>query len=289
MRRRGLPLSGFVLLDKPAGLGSTQAVAAVRRATGAAKAGHGGTLDPAATGLLVVALGEATKALPAVADAPKAYDFAVRWGAETDTDDAEGRVTATSEARPTEAAILAALGAFRGDILQTPPAYSAVKVGGARAYALARAGEAVALAARPLHVVELELTGRPDADRATFRMTCGKGGYVRGIARDLGRALGCLGHVEGLRRLWSGPFALRDAAGWEALGPDLPVLPLERGLHDVPQVRVDAAGAHRLRQGQAAMGEGPAEPGEAWASEGGRAVALGPWDGVTIRPRRVIL
>ena len=216
-RVRGRPVHGWLILDKPAGPTSTAAVTLVRRALDARKAGHAGTLDPAATGLLAVALGEATKTVPHAGDGLKTYRFTVRWGAATTSDDAEGAVIATSEARPTPEAITAALPAFRGDILQVPPQVSAVKVEGARAYDLARAGEVMDLAARQLHVARLELVEVPGPDTAVLEMECGKGGYVRSIARDLGAALGCLGHVQSLRRLAAGPFALGAAVPWEAV------------------------------------------------------------------------
>jgi tRNA pseudouridine55 synthase len=294
--RRGRPISGFALVDKPAGVGSTQVVGRVRWAYGAAKAGHAGTLDPAATGLLVVALGEATKVLPQVTEALKCYEFTVAFGAETDTDDAGGTVLRRTDARPSDAAIEAALAGFRGDILQVPPAYSAVKLAGERAYDLARGGAAPELAARPLRVEELVLLARPDPDRAVLRMVCGKGGYVRSLARDLGRALGCLGHVAALRRLWSGPFAVAGALGWDEIDLANPalaarLLPLEAGLAGLPRCDCPPGAAERLRHGQgAALIAPPAlRWGEAaWAAEGGRAVALGVWEGGTFRPTRVL-
>lgn len=295
--RRGRPISGFLIVDKPAGITSTAVVNKVRWAMQAQKAGHAGTLDPAATGLLAVALGEATKVLPFVTEALKAYEFTIRWGAETATDDAEGAVLRESGIRPAEAAIEAALPAFRGDILQVPPAFSAVKVEGERAYDLARDGEEVTLAARPLRVEELTLLAVPDPDRAVLRMVCGKGGYVRSIARDLGRALGCLGHVEGLRRLWSGPFTLRDAVAWpeiEAAGQgealDARLLPLESALVALPECRCPEASVAALRNGRAAPvfpPDGLRWGEEAWASRGGRAVAMGVFEAGMLRPTRV--
>jgi len=195
--KKGRAVSGWLIVDKPAGVNSTAVVNKVKWAFGAQKAGHAGTLDPDATGVLAVALGEATKTIPYITDALKCYRFRVSFGAATDTDDASGAVIARSDLRPTDAQIEAALAAFRGDISQVPPQYSAVKVDGERAYDLAREGEAMDLAARPLWVERLELLGRPDADHVDLEMVCGKGGYVRSIARDLGRALGCLGHVDG--------------------------------------------------------------------------------------------
>ena len=198
-RKKGRDINGWLIVDKPAGVGSTAVVAKVRWALDAKKAGHAGTLDPDATGVLAVALGEATKTVPLLTEALKAYDFTVTWGAETSTDDAAGEVLRRSDARPVAEAIEAALPAFRGEILQVPPAVSAVKVDGARAYDLAREGEEFTLAARPLWVEELTLT-EARGDQADLHLVCGKGGYVRSIARDLGRALGCLGHVAHLRR-----------------------------------------------------------------------------------------
>ncbi|MCB1388488.1 MAG: tRNA pseudouridine(55) synthase TruB, partial [Rhodobacteraceae bacterium] len=240
---RGRPVNGWLIVDKPAGVTSTAVVGKVRWALDAQKAGHAGTLDPAATGVLAVALGEATKTVPYVTDASKGYRFLVRWGTATDTDDAEGQVIESRETRPTAPQIEAALPAFRGLIQQVPPQFSAVKVEGERAYDIARAGEAMDLAARPLMVERLQLTGQPDPDHAEFEMVCGKGGYVRSIARDLGRALGCLGHVEWLRREWSGPFRAAEGIGIAeidalARSPDLDarLLPLQVALAGLPEL-----------------------------------------------------
>jgi tRNA pseudouridine55 synthase len=287
-----LPVSGWVVLDKPAGMGSTPAVALVRRAFGAAKAGHAGTLDPAARGVLAVALGEATKTVPVLEAAAKGYRFLLRWGAETATDDAEGAVLRQSAARPSRAQIEAALPAFRGEILQVPPQVSAVKVAGARAYDLARAGVAMDLAARPLAVHRLDLVDTPDGDHALLDLDCGKGGYVRSVARDLGRALGCLGHVVWLRRVWSGPF--RAAEGWApeavlaragtaALADCL--RPVEDALAGLPRLDVDGAAAARLRLGAAVPAAAP--EGEVWAALDGRVVALGRVTAGLLRPARV--
>ncbi|MGH6831319.1 MAG: tRNA pseudouridine(55) synthase TruB, partial [Methylocella sp.] len=202
---------GWVVLDKPAGMTSTHAVSRLKRIFNAKKAGHAGTLDPLATGVLPVALGEATKTVPFVQDGEKAYRFTVRWGTETDTDDSDGRVAARSEARPAADAILALLPQFTGTIEQTPPSYSAIKINGERAYDLARGGAAPELSPRPVTIYALDLiaTGR---DEAVFEAHCGKGAYVRAIARDLGRILGCYGHVSALRRTRVGPFYDKDAA-----------------------------------------------------------------------------
>lgn len=293
--RKGQPVHGWVVVDKPAGVTSTTVVARIRRAFDAAKAGHAGTLDPAATGVLAVALGEATKTVPFVTDADKAYRFTVRWGIATDTDDAEGQVTATSDARPDAAAIEVALDGFRGDIQQVPPQYSAVKVEGERAYDLAREGVAMDLVARPLHVARLELVEQPDADHAVFEMVCGKGGYVRSIARDLGAALGTHGHVRELRRLWSGPFVAErglSLGDLDGIGPDAlaaHLLPLETGLHGLPELPLTDLGATRVRNGNPGeVRSSRAAPGEtAWASHQGRPVAVGVYLGGELHPSRV--
>ena len=293
--RKGQAVHGWVVVDKPAGLTSTAVVARVRRAFDAAKAGHAGTLDPAATGVLAVALGEATKTVPFVTDADKAYRFTLRWGVATDTDDAEGQVIATSDTRPDAAAITAALGAFRGDILQVPPQYSAVKVEGERAYDLAREGVALDLAERPLHVARLDLVDQPDPDHATLEMVCGKGGYVRSIARDLGLALGTRAHVTALRRLWSGPFRAEDGLSPDDLDRLDPgaraarLRPLETGLHGLPELPLTDLGALRVRNGN--PGEvlsSRAAPGQtAWASHAGQPVAVGTYLGGMLHPSRV--
>ena len=204
--KKGRAVSGWLVVDKPAGITSTAIVNKVKWAFQAQKAGHAGTLDPAATGVLAITLGEATKTVPYITDALKCYHFRMTFGASTTTDDAEGDVLERSDLRPDDAAIEAALARFRGDIEQVPPQFSAVKVEGERAYDLAREGEAMILAARPLFVERLVIIDRPDVDHVDLEMVCGKGGYVRSIARDLGQALGCLGHVAWLRREWSGPF-----------------------------------------------------------------------------------
>ena len=290
-------VSGWLVVDKPAGIGSTAVVNKVKWAFGAQKAGHAGTLDPDATGVLAVALGEATKTVPYITDALKCYRFMVRFGAATSTDDAAGEVLAQSDLRPSEDAIEAALAAFRGDILQVPPQVSAVKIDGARAYDLVRTGEVVEIAARELWVERLAVLGRPDADHVELEMVCGKGGYVRSIARDLGAALGCLGHVLCLRRAWSGPFSVSDAvtmetvealAGTDAL--DALLKPLELALLGLPELPATAEGAVRLRNGnpgEVTRGVGFGE--EAWASWQGRAIAVGQYRGGALHPARVFV
>ena len=296
MARKGRDISGWLVVDKPAGPTSTAVVNKVRWAFGAKKAGHAGTLDPEATGVLAVALGEATKTVPYITDALKAYTFTVRLGQATNTDDAEGEVIAESDARPTDDEIRAALGPLTGDIMQVPPQFSAVKIDGERAYKRARDGEEMELAARPLFVEELNLVARPDADHVELEMICGKGGYVRSIARDLGAALGCHGHVVSLRRVWSGPFEAEDGVSLELLDElakseelDQYLRPLEEGLADLPELRATAEGAAKLRNGNPGMVlTSDAEYGdEAWASHDGRAVAVGIYRAGELHPSRV--
>ncbi|MBT8416099.1 MAG: tRNA pseudouridine(55) synthase TruB [Silicimonas sp.] len=295
-RKKGRDVSGWLVIDKPPGMGSTAVVNKVRWAFDAKKAGHAGTLDPAATGILAVALGEATKTVPFITDALKAYRFTIRFGGATNTDDAEGEVIATSELRPSDDEIAAALMQFQGDIEQVPPRFSAVKIDGERAYARARAGEDVEIAPRPLYVESLTLNERPDADHAVMEMVCGKGGYVRSIARDLGEALGCLGHVKELRRIWSGPFELDDAVSLDeierlAKSPEIDglLLPLEAGLADLPELRATAEGAARLRNGNPGMviASDVAYGELAWASHDGRPVAVGSYRAGELHPQRV--
>ncbi len=295
-KRKGRPVSGWLVVDKPAGVTSTAVVNKVRWALGAQKAGHAGTLDPSATGVLAVALGEATKTVPYITDALKCYRFMVRLGQATTTDDADGAVIAESAARPSDDEIADALGAFRGEIMQVPPQFSAVKVEGERAYDIARAGEEMELAARPLWVERLEIVSRPDPDHVELEMVCGKGGYVRAIARDLGAGLGCHGHVAWLRRTWSGPFDAEGGLSMEqiealAQTPELDtrLRPLETGLADLPELPATPEGAARLRNGNPGMvltsdvdyGE------EAWASFEGRAVAVGIYKAGELHPSRV--
>lgn len=297
-KRKGRDISGWVVVDKPAGPTSTAIVNKLRWAFDARKAGHAGTLDPDATGVLAIALGEATKTVPYITDALKAYAFTVRLGVSTNTDDAEGEVLKTSDSRPDDGAIKEAMAHFIGDIQQVPPQFSAVKVDGVRAYKKARDGEEMALAARPLFVESLLLVDRPDADHVTLEMVCGKGGYVRSIARDLGAALGCYGHVRELRRVWSGPFDVADALTLEqvealARTPDLDahMKPLELGLADLPQVMASSDGAAKLRNGNPGMVfANDVEYGdECWASFEGQAVAVGRFRSGELHPSRVFV
>lgn len=296
-KRKGRDIHGWVIVDKPAGLSSNAVVGKLRWAFQAKKAGHAGTLDPEATGVLAIALGEATKTVPYVTDALKAYLFRVRLGEATNTDDAEGEVTLTSDLRPTDGEIETALAAFRGQIQQVPPQFSAVKIDGERAYKLARAGAAMDIAARPLWVESLRMTGRPDADHVDLELVCGKGGYVRSIARDLGQALGCQGHVRDLRRIWSGPFDAEQAITLEQVEAlartaeiDMHLLPLETGLDALPRLNATPEGATRLRNGNPGMvlGGDPVEYGDtAWAAQDGQAVAVGTFRAGELHPNRV--
>ncbi len=293
--KKGRAVSGWLIVDKPAGITSTAVVNKVKWALSAQKAGHAGTLDPAATGVLAIALGEATKTVPYITDALKCYRFMVTLGAATTTDDAEGEVIQRSEQRPTDAEIEAALAAFRGDIQQVPPQFSAVKVDGERAYDLAREGEAMDLAARPLWVDSLRLLSRPDANHVELEMVCGKGGYVRSIARDLGQSLGCLGHVQWLRREWSGPFQAAQGVTLDQIDAeaktdalDARLLPLELGLADLPEFPATPEGAVRLRNGNPGMVIASADWGtEGWASLNGQAIAVGHYRSGELHPSRV--
>lgn len=297
-KRKGRDISGWLVVDKPAGITSTAVVNKVRWAMDAKKAGHAGTLDPEATGVLAVALGEATKTVPYITEALKAYVFTVRLGQGTNTDDAEGEVISESDLRPDDDAIKGSLGGFVGDIMQVPPQFSAVKIDGERAYRKARDGEEMELAARPLWVEELLLIDRPDADHVVLEMTCGKGGYVRSVARDLGEALGCKAHVKSLRRIWSGPFQASEGVTLDqvdamAKTPDLDqyLQPLEIGLADLPEVRCLAESVAKLRNGNpASVIASDVDYGEeVWASYEGKAIAVGTYRGGDMQPTRVLL
>ena len=256
---RGRALDGWLIVDKPAGLTSTDVVNRVRRWFDAQKAGHGGTLDPLATGLLPVAFGAATKTVPYVMDGTKLYRFTLRMGEARDSDDADGNIVATSDVRPTEAQIRAALPALTGDIMQIPPAFSAIKVDGERAYALARAGAPPVLEPRPARVDRFDLIERPDADTAIFEVQSGKGVYMRSLARDLAIACGTVGHVAALRRLRVGPFSEAQAIPLDKLQPgeDTPpaspdfLLPVATALADIPALALTEAEVFGLSNGQA--------------------------------------
>ncbi len=299
-KKKGRPVHGWVVLDKPAGMTSTQAVGAVRRAFDAQKAGHAGTLDPLATGILPIALGEATKTVPFAVDGEKAYRFTVRWGAETETDDTEGAVTQTSDKRPSRADIESVLPHFRGEISQVPPVYSAIKIDGARAYDLARDGETVVLEARTVVIDRLALVDQPDDSTAVFEAECGKGTYVRALARDIGRLLGCRGHVIALRRTRVGPFdeesavtmnEISDAASSGDANAVLRMLtPVEAALQELPELLVSQSDAASLTRGQPVLIRGrdaPIMTGPAYATSKGRLIALGELDKGALHPTRV--
>ncbi len=293
---------GWVVLDKPVGMTSTHAVSVIKHLFKAKRAGHAGTLDPLASGSLPIALGEATKTVPFVVDSRKAYLFTIRWGEERDTDDAEGRVVATSDQRPEPAAIRAALAHFVGTIEQVPPRFSALKIEGERAYDLARDGEPVEIAPRMVTIHRLEFVEAADADHAVFAAECGKGTYVRALARDLGRALGTLGHVCALRRNRVGPFGKSDmislerleslchrAAVGEASLADM-LLPIETALDDIPALAVSPADAARLHRGQAVLLRGRDAAvfrGLVQVASGGQLVAIAEVDRGEIVPKRV--
>jgi tRNA pseudouridine55 synthase len=295
-----LPVHGWLVLDKPVNMTSTQAVGITRRVFNAQKAGHSGTLDPLATGILPIALGEATKTVSFAVDGEKAYRFTVRWGAETETDDTEGTVTKTSDQYPDRAGIEGLLPQFHGEIMQVPPAYSAIKVDGARAYDLARDGETVVLEARPVFIDSLQLVDMPDATTSVFEARCGKGTYVRALARDMGRLLGCYGHVIALRRTQVGPFdeavavtmdelmAASDSGDPEQLSRLLQ--PVEAALADLPELLVSQSDAASLARGQTVLIRGRDAPilsGPAYATSKGRLIALGELAKGALHPTRV--
>ncbi len=301
-RREKRDVHGWIALDKPVGMTSTHAVAVIKRLFSAKRAGHAGTLDPLASGVLPIALGEATKTVPFIMDGRKMYRFTVRWGEERDTDDTEGRVVATSDARPSPEAIRALLPRFTGLIEQVPPKFSAIKVDGERAYDLARDGEEVELKSRPVQIDRLDLVEMPDADHAVFEAECGKGTYVRALARDFGRVLGCYGHVTALRRMVVGPFGAvemislaqlealchRAAAGEGSLADAL--MPVETALDDIPALAVSKADAARLQRGQAVLVRGRDAPilsGTLYVTASGELIALAEADRGEIVPKRV--
>ncbi|MDB5560755.1 MAG: pseudouridine synthase, partial [Hyphomicrobiales bacterium] len=297
LKRQKRAVSGWLVLDKPYDMTSTQAVGKVRWLFGAEKAGHAGTLDPLATGILPIALGEATKTVPAVQDGNKLYRFTVQWGAATTTDDAEGEIIATSEHRPEPAAIESLLPQFTGEIEQIPPIFSAIKVDGERAYDLARAGESVVLASRTVFVESLVLL-RHGGDTSEFEMVCEKGTYVRSLARDLALALGTQGHVVALRRAAVGAFIESRAVTIAALEAaslverDQLLLPLAAGLSGMPELRVDDSQLTALRHGNPILltvARAPIALEQAWASCKGVAVAMGSVENGQFKPNRVFL
>ena len=300
MKKPRTPVHGWLILDKPYGMTSTQAVGKVRWLFNAEKAGHGGTLDPLASGLLPIALGEATKTVSHAMDGRKIYRFTAQWGEERTTDDLEGEISATSGKRPSREEIESILPRFTGEIMQAPPAFSAIKVDGERAYDLARAGEAVDLAPRPVLIGELKLVAA-EADHATFEVTCGKGTYIRSLARDMGRALGSAAHVSVLRRVAVGPFTeahmislenLDDlshkAPGGNAINGAL--LPIETVLDGIPALAIDADQARRLRLGQPVLLRGanaPIAEDAVLVTSGGKPLGIGLIEQGSLKPKRL--
>lgn len=298
-RKKGKAVNGWLVLDKPVGMTSTQAVGAVRRLFDARKAGHAGTLDPLATGVLPIAMGEATKTVPYAVDGAKHYRFTVRWGIATDTDDREGRTVETSDARPDRAAIEALVPSFTGEIQQTPPVFSAIKVDGNRAYDLARAGETVTLQARSVQIDALTVIDTPDADTATFEARCGRGTYVRALARDMGRVLGCLGHLIELRRTRVASFREEAAIAFSALEAAADadeealrrhLLPVEAALGDLAVLNVSQSDAARLLRGQPVLIRGRDAPNAecpTYATCKGQLIAVGHIEKGELHPIRV--
>jgi tRNA pseudouridine55 synthase len=298
-RRERLKVDGWIVLDKPVGVTSTHALSIVKRLYKADKAGHAGTLDPLASGILPLAFGEATKTVPYVMDGEKAYRFTVTWGVETNTDDSEGEMVNSAAERPTTAQIEAILPRFMGVILQTPPQFSALKVQGERAYDLARDGEVVKLEPREVEITALRLMEQTE-DTATFEAECGKGTYVRALARDFGRLLGCFGHITALRRTRVGPFNTMEAATLDDLraagekgaqAPDLLAMlqPVERGLSSLPAVAIGNHDAQRLKNGQSVILRGRDAPivlGQAYATLHGKLIALVEGENGELRPKR---
>jgi tRNA pseudouridine55 synthase len=300
-RRKGNDINGWLILDKPQGLTSNQALGRLKRLYNPKKAGHAGTLDPLATGVLPIAFGEATKTVAHVVDCEKTYDFTIRWGVETDSDDAEGQPVRTSDERPSREAIEAALPAFIGDIMQVPPCYSAIKVDGERAYDLARDGDVVELTPRPVSVYELDIEEPISPELTRLICACGKGTYVRSIARDLGRALGCYGHIAALRRTSVGPFDEENAISLEKLEQFSnsadgysalmgAILPVETALDGIPALAISGDDAARLKRGQSILirgGNAPILKGPIYATSRGVLVAIGEVERGEMHPIRV--
>ncbi|YBV95802.1 tRNA pseudouridine(55) synthase TruB [Phyllobacteriaceae bacterium JZ32] len=314
-KKKGRPVSGWVVFDKPKGMGSTEAVSKIKWLFNAEKAGHAGTLDPLASGMLPIALGEATKTVPYVMDGAKVYRFTVAWGEERSTDDLEGVVTQTSPKRPTREDILALLPRYTGIIQQVPPQFSAIKIAGERAYDLAREGESVEIPAREVEIGRLDLVDMPDDSHTVFEVECGKGTYVRSFARDMGRDLGCYGHIADLRRVEVAPFTPEDLvtleeleAAWPPLPPkdaagdggEIPVrdfsaldaLVIDTGaaLDCMPQVALSDDQAHRIRMGNPVILRGrdaPVEADEACVTVRGRLLAIGYVEQGQFKPKRV--
>lgn len=301
---KGRAISGWLILDKPVDFGSTEAVSKIKWLFNAQKAGHAGTLDPLASGMLPIALGDATKTVPYVMDGRKIYEFTVTWGEERSTDDLEGEATQTSQARPSEEAIRALLPNYTGVINQVPPQFSAIKIAGERAYDLAREGEIVEIPSREVEIFRLTLLGCPDANTACFEVECGKGTYVRSLARDFGRDLGCFGHVSSLRRTYVAPFPedamvpLADLVALEAIEDrderlaalDAFLVDTGEALSALPQIKISDDQAHRLRMGNPILLRGrdaPVAEEDAFATAGGKLVAIGEIAAGEFRPKRV--
>jgi len=297
-KKKGRPVSGWIILDKPLGLGSTECVSKIKWLYQAAKCGHAGTLDPLASGMLPIALGEATKTVPYVMDGEKTYRFTVSWGAETNTDDLEGEIVRSSPSRPSAQDIRALIGEFTGEIQQTPPAFSAVKINGERAYNLARDGEEVEIEPRAVVIHRLDLVETQENDAAVFECECGKGTYVRALARDMGRRLGCFGHVSELRRTAVGPFDEEDLVPLEDLQAlegnlealDAEILATGIALDDLPEIPVSPDQAQRIRSGNSVLLRGrdaPTHAEEAFATLGADLVAIGHVERGEFHPKRV--
>ena len=303
-KKKGRAVSGWLILDKPVDFGSTEAVSKIRWLFKAQKAGHAGTLDPLASGMLPIALGDATKTVPYVMDGRKIYEFTVRWGEERTTDDLEGEVSNSSDQRPGEADIRALLPGYTGIIEQIPPQFSAVKIDGNRAYDLAREGEAVEIPSREVEIHRLDLVACPDEHTALFAVECGKGTYVRSLARDLGRDLGCFGHIAALRRSYVAPFGeddmvpLDDLVALEAVEDeeerlaalDAYLIDTGEALTLLPHLAVSDEQARRLRCGNPVLLRGrdaPLPADDAYATQNGRLVAIGEIAAGEFRPRRV--
>ena len=297
-RHKSRDISGWLIIDKPKGLTSNDVVNKVRWALDARKAGHAGTLDPNATGVLAIALVEATKTVSYVTNALKCYQFTVRLGVATSTDDDEGEVISENPVRPTDEQIHKALKKFTGNIEQYPPKFSAVKIDGKRAYALARRGQSFALSARPLHVQSLLMLERPDPDHVELEIICGKGGYVRSIARDLGTILHCFGHVRRIRRTWSGPFDCKNSIDFKiieqlARTPKLEkyIRPIENGLISLPKLTCPFESVQKLRNGNAApvIANEVSHGLACWVSHEGQPIAIGEYRAGYLHPNRVFL
>ncbi|RUM05198.1 tRNA pseudouridine(55) synthase TruB [Rhizobium chutanense] len=301
---KGRPISGWLILDKPVDFGSTEAVSKIKWLYKAQKAGHAGTLDPLASGMLPIALGDATKTVPYVMDGRKVYEFTVSWGEERTTDDLEGEVTESSDKRPSEQQIRDILPGYIGTISQVPPQFSAIKISGERAYDLAREGEVVEIPSREVDIFRLTLLACPDADTAHFEVECGKGTYVRALARDFGRELGCYGHVSGLRRTFVAPFSeeamvpLANLVALEAIEDmderlaalDALLIDTCEALSALPHLVINDDQAHRLKMGNPILVRGrdaPVAESEAYATARGRLIAIGEIGQGEFRPKRV--